>query len=346
MKVQVVVSLSLLAILSAAFFFRNTSTRRPVPHHVAQAYSRWVQEHGKLYATPSERDYRLFVFYDQWLFVEKSNKDYEQAAAAAGQTLTGPMFEINGFSDLTTEEFEVKYTGALVDPEEELHEITESMLAVPSSSLSATSLGAEYNVIIRNQGGCGSCWAFSGVAGLEKFYFDKEHVRLEFSQQELVDCTCNGCRGGFVAGGLDYAAQYGLSPLSKYPYSGTQGVCNPNKPNNVMIGNKVFATNYSQKLAVAVSAKGVHSSAAIFASGKFRFASKTSDILDAQLTGDCPEKANHAINLQWAVGDTARVFNSWGTGWGEGGFKTIKVCSENNLIGGVTARLIHPYGEI
>ena len=353
MKVQVAVSLCVLAIMSAAFFFRDTSARRHVPLQVVQAYSSWVQKFGKLYATPAERDYRLSVFYDQWLFVEQSNQEYQQAAEAAGQILSGPMFEVNGFSDLTTEEFEVRYTGSLIDPVMEVQEVPEEEPAqaapqeVPvaeSQSLSATNLGASYSIIIRQQGSCGSCWAFATVAALEKYYFDKQGSRVEFSQQELVDCDSGsgGCNGGHVSTALTYASKNGLSLSSKYPYNGSTGSCKGGK-SPVKIGNSpASSSQFSQKQAISYSGRGVHASVTVYSKGKFRNASSSKDVLDAKLAGECNQTTNHAINMQSASGDTIRVFNSWGTHWGEGGFKTIKICSENNLFGGSGSRIVQP----
>ena len=347
MKVQVAVSLCVLAVMSAAFFFRDTSARRQVPLQVVQAYSSWVQKFGKLYATPAESDYRLSVFYDQWLFVEQSNREYQQAAEAAGQILSGPMFEVNGFSDLTTEEFSVRYTGSLIDPEMELQEPVEEPApqeAAEPHSLSASGLGASYSIVIRQQGSCGSCWAFSAVAALEKFYFDKQGSRLEFSQQELVDCETgsSGCNGGHVYKALTYASKNGLSPSSKYPYTTSTGSCKSSK-SPVKIGNSAASyTKFSQKQAVSFSGKGIHASVSVYSNGKFRNASSSKDVLDAKLAGECNQSTDHSINMQSASGDTIRVFNSWGSNWGEGGFKTIKVCSETSLFGGTGSVLIQP----
>ena len=348
MKVHVTVSLCLLAVLSAAFFFRDTSASRRVPLHIAQAYSRWAQEFGKLYATPAERDYRLSVFYDQSLFIEQSNQEYQRAAEAAGQTLSGPMFEMNGFGDLTTEEFEARYTGEV--HEEELVPVEPEEPSVPEpQNLSASNLGSGYSIIIRQQGSCGSCWAFSAVAALEKFYFDKQNSRVEFSQQELVDCDSgsSGCNGGSSGGAFSYTAKNGLSLASKYPYTGSTGSCKSSKSSPVKIGNyPTDVRTYSQKKAVLYSSKDIHASVSLYSSGKFKYASSSSDILDGKLTGECNTSTNHAINMKSASGDTIRVFNSWGTRWGEGGFKTIKVCSETNLYGANGSKIRHPYGNI
>ena len=342
MKVQVAVSFCVLAIISAAFFFSSTSVRRPVPLEVAEAYSRWVQEFGKLYATPAERDYRLSVFYDQWVSVEQSNQEYELAAAAAGQTLTGPMFAINGFSDLTIEEFGARYTGLQLP--EELEVFEEDQSPAETQGLAASNLGAGYSIVIKSQGGCGSCWAFSAVAALEKYYYDKQKTRVDLSQQELVDCdsSSSGCSGGRVDTAFTYVSKNGLAPASKYPYRGSKGSCQKTS-SPVKVGNSAgrFA-GFSQKGAISAAAKGVHAGVSVYAKGKFHTLSNSKDPYDPKLLNECNQKTDHALNLFSASGDTLRVFNSWGTRWAENGYKTIKICGENNLIGSAGAMLVLP----
>merc|ERR1719510_530178 len=80
---------------------------------------------------------------------------------------------------------------------------------------------------IKNQGQCGSCWAFSATEQLESQYFQKYGTLKELSPQQITSCTttCDGCGGGNPINGWAYVNSYGgQDSKSSYPYvSGTTG---------------------------------------------------------------------------------------------------------------------------
>ncbi len=67
---------------------------------------------------------------------------------------------------------------------------------------------------IKNQGQCGSCWAFSTTGVVETFYLFKGQS-LSLSEQQLVDCSKsygnNGCSGGGRASALNYIKDHGIT---------------------------------------------------------------------------------------------------------------------------------------
>ena len=88
--------------------------------------------------------------------------------------------------------------------------------------------GVSYVSPIKNQGKCGSCWAFSVVSVLESYYFKENGVLLNLSEQHLVDCAkynMDGCNGGWMTQAYDYVNTFGISLANSYPYkSGSSGV--------------------------------------------------------------------------------------------------------------------------
>ena len=80
---------------------------------------------------------------------------------------------------------------------------------------------------VRNQGICGSCWAFATIAVVEAFAAIKTKKRHFYSEQQLVDCSIvyanMGCHGGLAVGGLDYVSRRGVMSRLEYGYTGEQG---------------------------------------------------------------------------------------------------------------------------
>ena len=343
----------LLAMLTASHFFRTIpKSNGVIPDEVVLLYARWKAQNNKLYATPAENGYRLRVFYDQKQFVDKSNADYESAISTKyGEALDEPMFSLNGFADLTEEEFEVRYTGDKNIAEMELQEepeISTSELEAPAAGLTTTQegLGQGYDLRIRSQGTCGSCWAFSTIASMEKLYFDKFKARVDFSQQELVDCDTgnSGCNGGLTEKAMAYIKANGITMASNYPYTGASGACKKSSTKRTVLPIVVPPmTGFTIALANAYSAKGYHATVSVYASGAFRYFSSASTPFDASVSDECKQTKNHAINMLSAGNGIVTVFNSWGTKWGVSGTKAIKPCGPTNLFGNM-GRIAQPYG--
>ena len=84
---------------------------------------------------------------------------------------------------------------------------------------------------VKDQGMCGSCWAFSATGGFESFMAMngkgvKDNMVL-VSEQELVDCdkTCYGCGGGWVDKALNYIKANSIATEDNYSYVGRNRQC-------------------------------------------------------------------------------------------------------------------------
>lgn len=86
---------------------------------------------------------------------------------------------------------------------------------------------------IKDQGSCGSCWAFSAVGPLESAYAIKNDLKNKeiplFSEQQIVDCShefgSEACDGGWMEGAMEHWKKHTPVLSSEYPYTGVEGTC-------------------------------------------------------------------------------------------------------------------------
>ena len=177
------------------------------------AFMNYVAEHGLRYATTDEYKFRLGIFQQNLEKVEAWN-------ANPNKTST---LEMNKYAIWTEEELK-SLTGykAELNPEEMYAE------DLPTDDLPASIDWVTQGAVtdVKDQGQCGSCWAFSTTGSIEGRHQIATGDLISLSEQQLVDCSWlnHGCNGGSMALAMMYTKSKGLELESDYPYTGTSGL--------------------------------------------------------------------------------------------------------------------------
>jgi C1A family cysteine protease len=190
-----------------------------------------------------------------------------------------------------------------------------------------------YSTSIKNQGNCGSCWAFAAVGLMEAMILKNDGIEVDLSEQQLVSCNPYGwgCNGGLWPN--DMLVNPGAMMESCFPYVASDVPCNDTCPTPYQIQSWDFVTEDwvvppTEDIKQAIYTYGAVQ-VGIYADRWFQ--AYTSGVLTK-----CRRRVNytnHAVILcGWDDAKEAWLLkNSWGTGWGENGYMWIKY--ECNRVG-------------
>jgi C1A family cysteine protease len=312
----------LLAVLTAAgmflsqnkFDFKELQQVNPI----AARFNQWKQAMNKHYGSPELEAYRMSVFAENLAYIEAENS--RQSEYQLGETF---------FTDLTTEEFTSQYLGYAGQSSNRVSDLDfEADYQVPNAAF--TWQGKGVITPVKNQGSCGSCWAFSTTGTVEGYWAINKGSLPSLSEQQLVDCVgiaygCLGCNGGQMSGALKWIKSNGVTTEDAYPYTGRDGRCSTKtgayKVSSVKSTsgcNSLTADIQTQPTSVAVDATNW----SLYRSGVF---------------SNCAKNLNHGVlAVGYDVSGNWIIKNSWGTSWGQQGYMNLKsgdtcgVCQEMN----------------
>jgi len=291
-------------------------------------FTQFVAKFGKYYQTQEEFDYRFAAFKTNLQKIAERN---EANIKAGGQAVHG----VNIFADIPQHEFNQRLMKNLTTYVPRGAEIAPKSSA-PSADVDWRTKGAV--TAVKDQGQCGSCWAFSATEATESFYYlinTGTHKLLDLSAQQVTACTYtyNGCNGGWPYDGYENGIikRQGEDDNADYPYNIAQaGNCKfgatgkADQPMAWLTSYKSYSKGQLQSILDSVGPPSVCVAADAWQT-------YSSGILKS-----CPGSVDHCVQ---AVGYTTSgpesywvVRNSWGASWGEKGYIYLDMTTDSGDI--------------
>uniref|UniRef100_A0A0C9PTJ9 Cp1_0 protein n=1 Tax=Fopius arisanus TaxID=64838 RepID=A0A0C9PTJ9_9HYME len=315
---------------------------------VKEEWFAYKMEHKKHYSNEVEERFRLKIFNENKLKIAKHNQLY-----AAGKVSF--KMAVNKYSDMLHNEFRETMNGYNNTLRKQLRSsnrkftgatfIAPAHVTVPTS-VDWRSHGAVTD--IKDQGHCGSCWAFSTTGALEGQHFRKTNTLVSLSEQNLVDCSGkygnNGCNGGLMDNAFRYIKDNGgIDTEKSYPYEGIDDSCHYN-PSSIGATDRGFVdipAGDEEKMKQAVATIGPVSVAIDASHESFQFYSEgvyNEPACDA-------EQLDHGVLVVGYGTDPSGqdywlVKNSWGTTWGDKGY--IKMARNKDNQCGIASASSYP----
>jgi len=283
-------------------------------------FSDFVAQYGKTY-TRSEFLNRFEIFKANVAFINEHNQE--------GHTYT---VAVNQFADLTNAEYKAMYVSGYRSRPNRGAGVVPEIVGEPLATVDWVAKGAVMPV--KDQGQCGSCWAFSATSAVESAHQIATGKLVGLSEQELVSCSVSygnlGCNGGLMDSAFQYIMKSGQCTEAAYPYTATSDFLNCKSSSCAIaarITGYVDVTPWSTTandnalinavnltpVSVAIEADTV--AFQFYSGGVFNNA-------------NCGTTLDHGVVVTGYGTDTSTgtavnywsVRNSWGSSWGEGGY--------------------------
>jgi len=197
---------------------------------VSEEWELWMLRHGRNYTDKLEEKFRLKIYMENKIKIARHNQ-------MAHKGHKSYFLKMNHFGDMLHHEFVNLMNGfdyaakMAIRPETDNDRVL-WMAPANVEEYPETMDWREKGAVtpVKDQGQCGSCWAFSSTGSLEGQHFRKTGQLLSLSEQNLVDCSGdfgnNGCNGGLMDNAFRYIkANGGIDTERSYPYEGMDDNC-------------------------------------------------------------------------------------------------------------------------
>ena len=197
---------------------------------------------------------------------------------------------------------------------------------------------------VKDQGQCGSCWAFSSTGSIEGAHFVATGELLSFSEQQLVDCANlrhgygnMGCNGGLQTYAYNYYNTHKAELESTYPYTsgaGQTGSCLYDESSATSVEVSSFVNVTPSNKAQMKAALDQQPLAVAIEADKMVFQTYSSGVLTSSRCGTNLDHAVLAVGYGTENGqDYWLVKNSWNTTWGDQGYIKLGMDDSDGVCG-------------
>lgn len=309
--------------------------------HIKKHWEAFKQRHSKKYASDEEEQSRFMKFSKNFVTIIEHNS--EQVAGLHTYTLG-----LNEYADMDIFEVRMKMNGYKRPSN---YSKTGSTYIPPQTEFDLPKTvdwrTKGYVTPVKNQGQCGSCWAFSTTGSLEGQTFAKTGKLVSLSEQNLVDCSQaygnDGCDGGLMDDAFKYIRDNkGIDTEVSYPYKAKDERCRFKKANvgaedtgyvDVRQGSeKRLKKAVANVGPISVAIDASHNSFQLYSGGVYDEPDCSSEELDhgVLVVGYGTENGQ----------DYWLVKNSWGESWGEDGY--IKMSRNKDNQCGIATQASYP----
>lgn len=293
--------------VTAKVFTENVGEQR-------ELFSAFKARFSKIYSDKHEEEHRFLTFVKN---LKEADKREAEDRARGGTATHG----VTKFSDLTKEEFKA-FLGSKKPAGHRSKAFTAAKPIKRDGDAGLVDWTGIYTTPVKNQGQCGSCWAFSATEQIESDAMRTLGVDYVLAPEQIADCAAAayGCGGGWTEVAYGYVMKAGgIEQESDYPYtSGTPPnrhlECTADSADNVVSVNKFYKIDGEDAMGDFMESTGPLSVCV----DAETWSSYTGGIMSV-----CGQSVDHCVQ---AVGvDRSgsspywKVRNSWGPEWGEQG---------------------------